>query len=171
MKRMKVSISSTFLKFPYVFEVNRSHFFVTKRWFEGLQKETSVRRDALQKHWHFAKVRPSKPLLKRKKKWKKTGNVKHLPHRWRRIPPGVDFTNILCTAFKCTDPKTAKKDIQLDCIFCAFGTCTVKATCKILVKMAPGVNLTKILQATFVLVDLRWSFWHTVESVDYKSRS
>jgi len=43
----------------------------------------------------------------------------------------VNFTNILRTAFTLADPKSAKKYLQLDSIFCTFGICAHKrCVCK-----------------------------------------
>ena len=39
-----------------------------------------------------------------------------------------------------------------------------KSTCK-----APSVNFTIILWASFVLVDLSWTYWHTAKSIQTKS--
>jgi len=55
-----------------------------------------------------------------------------------KLTPGVDFTNILCTAFTCADPKSAKKDCQLDCLFALLGSGSIKAARKMLYKLTPG---------------------------------
>ena len=47
-----------------------------------------------------------------------------------KITPGVNFTNILLTAFTRTDPKSAKKDSQVKQLFVALGSACVKAVCK-----------------------------------------
>ena len=46
----------------------------------------------------------------------------------------VNFTNIICTAFTCADPKSAKRQSSQSA-FCAFGTARVKAARKMLVKL------------------------------------
>ena len=45
--------------------------------------------------------------------------------------PGVNFTNILRTAFR----QKCKKDTPVKQLFCAFGICSVKAACRMLVKL------------------------------------
>jgi len=43
---------------------------------------------------------------------------------------GVDFINILHTAFTCADPKSAKRHWWLDCIFALLGSWQIKAARK-----------------------------------------
>ncbi len=54
-------------------------------------------------------------------------------------PPGVNFINILCTAFTLVDTKTVKK-IQLShkYIFTLSGSASVNAVCRTLMKLSPG---------------------------------
>jgi len=40
-----------------------------------------------------------------------------------KLTPGVNFINILQAAFACADPESAKKELQLDRLFCSFGIC------------------------------------------------
>ena len=40
---------------------------------------------------------------------------------------GVNFINILRTAFTLVRPKSAKRHCQLDCLFCAFRICKRKS--------------------------------------------
>ncbi len=39
-----------------------------------------------------------------------------------KLTPGVDFTNILCAAFRHTDPKSAKKTDSLTVFFALLGS-------------------------------------------------
>ncbi len=48
---------------------------------------------------------------------------------------GVDFTNILCSAFMHADPKSAKKTNGLTEFFAFLGSARVKADHKMLVKI------------------------------------
>jgi len=54
---------------------------------------------------------------------------------------GVNFTNILCKAFMCPDPKSTKRTDDLNVIFALFGSALLKAVHKMLVKLTPRGNL------------------------------
>ncbi len=51
----------------------------------------------------------------------------------------LDFTNILGTAFAGADPESAKKDLQLDCLFFTLGSVFIKAAHQTLMKLTPAV--------------------------------
>jgi len=53
---------------------------------------------------------------------------------------GVNFTNILCTAFMCSDPKKAKNTVKPLSLFWAFGILHLKSARKMLVKSTLGYN-------------------------------
>ncbi len=55
---------------------------------------------------------------------------------------GVNFINVLRTAFTLIGSKSAKRHCQLDCLFCAFGIC-VKAVHRTLMKLSPDPKSTK----------------------------
>jgi len=38
-----------------------------------------------------------------------------------KLTPGVNFINVLCTAFALIDPESVKRYWRINCIFCAFG--------------------------------------------------
>jgi len=59
-------------------------------------------------------------------------------------PPGVNFTNILHSAFLRADPKHAKRYLQLDLIFTLFGSVCVKALHKTLMQLTPAVIKLKL---------------------------
>jgi len=44
-----------------------------------------------------------------------------------KLTPGHNFINILCTAFICADPKSAKKTVKLSFLFTLSGSRSVKA--------------------------------------------
>jgi len=44
-----------------------------------------------------------------------------------KLTPWVDLPTFFCAAFTCADPKSEKKDWQLNYIFCAFGLCGYKS--------------------------------------------
>ena len=54
--------------------------------------------------------------------------------------PGVNFTNILQAAFMHEDPKRAKKTIKLSSFYAILGSARVRAACRMLVKLTPGVR-------------------------------
>jgi len=51
---------------------------------------------------------------------------------------GVNFTNILQTAFTHADPKSAKNTVKLSVFFALLGSEHVKAARKMSVKLIPG---------------------------------
>ena len=51
--------------------------------------------------------------------------------------PGVNFTKILQTAYRCTNPKSTKKLLNLTVFFALLGSARVKAACRMLVKLTP----------------------------------
>jgi hypothetical protein len=58
-----------------------------------------------------------------------------------KLPPGVDFTNILRAAFTLADPKRVKKTDVLTVFFGLLGSGSVKAVRKTLMKLTPGALL------------------------------
>jgi len=53
---------------------------------------------------------------------------------------GVDFTNILCTAFTLADPKSAKNTVKPQSFLRFWDLCVVIAASKMLVKLTPGLS-------------------------------
>jgi hypothetical protein len=51
---------------------------------------------------------------------------------------GVNFINVLCTAFTRTDPKSVKLQISRQSHFTLLGSARVKAAQKTLMKLTPG---------------------------------
>jgi len=70
-----------------------------------------------------------------------------------KLTPGVNFTNILLSAFMCADPKCAKKTVNSLVSFALLRPTCIKGRCKMLIKLTPVVNLIKDLQAAFAPVD------------------
>ena len=62
----------------------------------------------------------------------------------------VNFTNVLQAAFTRADPKSAIKLLNLTVFFALFGSAQVKAACRMLVKLTPGVSgmLTDLTEAS-----------------------
>jgi len=57
-----------------------------------------------------------------------------------KLTPGVNFINILRKALACKDPKSAKKTDGLTVFFALLGSAHIKAFCKMLMKLTPGVK-------------------------------
>ena len=57
--------------------------------------------------------------------------------KWRH---GVNFTNVLQVAFTPADTKRAKKLLDLTVFFALLGSGSVKAACRMLMKLTPGVK-------------------------------
>ncbi len=54
---------------------------------------------------------------------------------------GLKFINVLCTAFTRADPKSVKKTVKLSIFFTLLGFTSLKAACKMLMKLTPGRHL------------------------------
>ena len=54
---------------------------------------------------------------------------------------GVNFTNVLPAALTRADPKSAKKTVKLSSFIALLGSARVKAACRTLVKLTPGVGM------------------------------
>ncbi len=54
----------------------------------------------------------------------------------------IHLSNISREAFMCADPKSTKKDRQLDVFFALLGSLHVKAVRNMLVKLTPAFNET-----------------------------
>jgi len=63
--------------------------------------------------------------------------------------PGVNFINVLRTAFTLVGPKSVKRYWRLDWVLMLWGTTGVKAVRRTLMKSSPGVNFIKILHTIF----------------------
>jgi len=55
-----------------------------------------------------------------------------------RVKPGVNFINVLRTAFMLVDSKSAKKIDNLTVFFTLLGPACIKAVHRTLVKLTPG---------------------------------
>jgi hypothetical protein len=71
--------------------------------------------------------------------------------------PGVNFTNILCTAFELIDAKSVKKIEKWTVFFTLLGSVCVKGARKTFAKSTPGVNPTKVF---FLCKRKSFSFFH-----------
>ena len=54
------------------------------------------------------------------------------------LAPGLNFINVLCTAFTLPDPKSVKKTVKLSIFFTLSGSTSVKAVRRMLMKLTPG---------------------------------
>jgi len=54
-----------------------------------------------------------------------------------KLPPGVNFLNILQADFKFLDPESAKKTVKLSVIFALLGSASAKTARRMLVKLTP----------------------------------
>ena len=55
-----------------------------------------------------------------------------------KLTPGLNFINILRTAFAPVDPKSAKMQLRHQCLFTLLGSTSVKAVRCMLMKLSPG---------------------------------
>ncbi len=68
-----------------------------------------------------------------------------------KLTPGLNFINVLRTAFTLIDPKRVKKTDDLTVFFTLLGSTSVKAVPRTLMKLSPGVNFNDVLRAGFSL--------------------
>jgi len=54
------------------------------------------------------------------------------------VRPGLNFINVLRTAFMLADPKSVKKTVKLSIFFMLLGSTSVKAVSRTLMKLSPG---------------------------------
>jgi len=70
---------------------------------------------------------------------------KLLANMLMKLTPGVNFINILHTAFTLVDPNSLNKIDNLTVFFTLLGSACVKAVHRTLMKLSPGVNFTNVL--------------------------
>jgi len=73
-----------------------------------------------------------------------------------KLTPGVNFINILPTAFAPADPESAKRYWRLDCLFYAFGLCGHKDVRRTLMKLSPDVKLQRLYKKVLDVVISHW---------------
>ena len=66
---------------------------------------------------------------------------------------GVNFTNVLRTAFALVDPEIIRTQSSRQYHFTLLGSKCVKAVRRTLMKLSPGVNFINVLHTAFALVD------------------
>ncbi len=54
-----------------------------------------------------------------------------------KLTPGLNFINVLLTAFTLPDPKSVKKTVKLSIFFTLWGSTSVKAVHRTLMKLTP----------------------------------
>ncbi len=69
------------------------------------------------------------------------------------ISPGVDFINILRTAFTPAVLLRVRTQSSCQYLFTLFGSTGVKVVHRMLGKLSPGVSFINVLRAVFMLVD------------------
>ncbi len=57
-----------------------------------------------------------------------------------KLTPGVNFINILRTAFALVDPESVKSTVRSSVSFKLLGSTSVKAVCRTLMKLSPGLR-------------------------------
>jgi hypothetical protein len=69
-----------------------------------------------------------------------------------KLTPGVNFVNVLCTAFMLSDPKSVKDTDDLTVFFMLLGSgsTSVKAVCRTLMKLPQGGNFINVFRAHFL---------------------
>jgi len=62
-----------------------------------------------------------------------------LQNRLSLLRSGINFINVLCTAFALVDPKSVKYTVVSSVSFYAFGSTSVKAVSRSLMKLSLGI--------------------------------
>jgi len=55
-----------------------------------------------------------------------------------KLRPGLNFINVLRTAFTCAAPRSIKKKVKFSIFFTLLGSTSLKAVRKMLMKLRPG---------------------------------
>jgi hypothetical protein len=63
-----------------------------------------------------------------------------------RSPPGVNFTNIFTRRFYAHSSQKRKSQSSRQYLFTLLGSAGVKAVCRTLMKLSPGVNFTNLCE-------------------------
>ncbi len=66
-----------------------------------------------------------------------------------KLTTGVDFINVLFTAFGLIDPECAKRQSSQQCHLVLLRPTSVKYACRMLMKSSPSINFINILQTAF----------------------
>jgi len=72
---------------------------------------------------------------------------------------GVNFINVLRAAFRCADPKSAKRYFNQQCRFMLLGPMSVKSVHKMFIKLTPGVDFTNVFMYAFSVQKCLLSFY------------
>ncbi len=67
-------------------------------------------------------------------------SVKAVRKMLMKVTPGLNFINVLCSAFMLADPESVKIYLWFNCIFTLLEFLCVKAVRKMLMKLTPGVR-------------------------------
>ncbi len=70
-----------------------------------------------------------------------------------KVASGVNFINVLLTAFALVDPKSVKNAVESSVSFMLLGSTSVKSEHRTLMKLSPGVNFVNILRAALTPTD------------------
>ncbi len=70
-----------------------------------------------------------------------------------KLTSGVNFINVLCTAFTLVDPKSVKRYWQLYWVFTLLGSTSAKVVHRTLMKVIPGVDFTNIFTRSFYMLN------------------
>ncbi len=87
---------------------------------------------------------------------------------------GVNFTNVLQSAFAHADPESAKKTDNLTVFFSLLGSGRAKAACGTLVKLTPGYQVapslnSTVLRSPFYVINSFILFWKSTSTMLLKS--
>ncbi len=67
---------------------------------------------------------------------------------WCRTISGLNFINVLCTAFTFVDPKSVKDTDDFTVFFTLLGSTSTKAVSGTLMKLTPGLRLCSVRPGT-----------------------
>jgi hypothetical protein len=75
-----------------------------------------------------------------------------------KLTTGVNFINILRTAFALVAPRGVRIQSNCQCLFTLLESTSVKAVCRMLMKLSPAVNFINVFCTNFLYECLLWSF-------------
>ena len=80
------------------------------------------------------------------------------------LSSGVNFINVLTSYFYARRSQKRKKLLNLTVFFALLGSARVKAACRMMVKLTPGVNTTKLF-----LLNIKLGHLHFLQLwIDYE---
>jgi len=80
-----------------------------------------------------------------------------------KLTVGLNFINVLCTAFTLADPKSVKKTVKLSIFFTLLGSASVKAAHRMLMQLSPDLRHCWTLSSDFIFFGNRSEQFQSID--------